>query len=123
MQTSTAAEPTAYRRAQAVRKPAAPKHPGQILREEVLEARGMTQRELAEHLRLNRVTLNLIVTGKNGVSAETALRLERLLGARSAAEWLQLQNAYDLHMARTNEASRNRINAVVPIGAEADAMK
>jgi addiction module HigA family antidote len=42
---------------------------------------------------LNR--LNEIVRGKRGITADTALRLAKLLGT-DALSWMNLQNAWDL---------------------------
>ncbi len=42
--------------------------------------------------------LREIVDGKRGVSADTALRLERYFGSE-AQGWLNLQTAYDLRVA------------------------
>lgn len=42
--------------------------------------------------------LREIVDGKRGVSADTALRLQRYVGSE-AQGWLNLQSAYDLRVA------------------------
>lgn len=73
-------------------------HPGEFLAEE-LEARGMTQRELARKLVRPEQVVSEIVNGKKGITAETALGLEHVLGA-SADFWLGLQMTHDLAMAR-----------------------
>ena len=73
-------------------------HPGEFLSEE-LEARDMTQRELARHLGRPEQVVSEIVNGKKGITAETALGLERVLEA-SADFWLGLQMTYDLSKAR-----------------------
>ena len=78
-------------------------HPGEFLSEE-LEARGITQRELARRLRRPEQVVSEIVNGKKGISAETALGLERVLGA-SADFWLGLQMTYDLAVARRRHAA------------------
>ena len=51
---------------------------------------------LALHVPYSR--LREIVDGKRGVSADTALRLERYFGSE-AQGWLNLQAAYDLRVA------------------------
>jgi len=73
-----------------------PPHPGAILREDVLPELSLTVTEAARQLRVSRVMLSRIVNGRAGISAETALRLEKWLGSPSAESWLRLQVAYDL---------------------------
>lgn len=48
---------------------------------------------------LNR--LNEVIRGKRGISADTALRLARLLGT-SPEFWMNLQSASDLYRASNN---------------------
>ena len=66
-------------------------HPGEAIREDVLEPLGMSVNQLAR--------LNDIVRGRRGVTADTALRLARYLGT-SPEVWLGLQLEYDLRIAR-----------------------
>jgi addiction module HigA family antidote len=73
-------------------------HPGEILRSEFLEPLGMSVNALALALRVPAPRINDVVRGKRAISADTALRLERYLGA-SAQFWLNLQIAYDLRVA------------------------
>lgn len=73
--------------------------PGEILAEE-LEARGMTQRELAEEMGRPPQVINEIVKGKKAITAETALQLEEALGP-SAEFWMGLQTTYLLTLARS----------------------
>jgi len=79
-------------------------HPGEFLAEE-LEARGMTQKALAEAMRRPTQAINEIVRGKKAISAETAVQLEAVLRV-SAQMWLALQSRYDLVLARRAQAAR-----------------
>lgn len=72
-------------------------HPGEYIADE-LEARGMTQRELAKQMGRPYQVINEIVRGKKAVTAETALELEDVLGI-CAQTWLNLQTGYDLTLA------------------------
>ena len=72
--------------------------PGEFLAEE-LDARGLTQKALAEALGRPAKTVNEIVRGKKAITAETALQLEEALGI-SALFWLNKQARYDLVQAR-----------------------
>lgn len=66
-----------------------------MLLEEFLLPKGMTQRALAEQLGLSVQTVNLIIKGKRGITAETAVRLSRVFN-NSAQFWLGLQMDWDL---------------------------
>lgn len=72
-----------------------PTRPGEVLLEEYLKPAGLTQVEAARRMGIPLNRLNEIVRGKRGVSADTALRLARLLDT-SAEIWLGLQNDWDL---------------------------
>ena len=81
-----------------------PSHPGAIVRYDCLEPLGLTVTEAAEVLGVTRQTLNNLVNGKAGVSAEMAVRLSKAFG--SAPEfWLRLQMNYDLAEVRRHEAN------------------
>ncbi len=55
-----------------------PTSPSEMLVEEFLRPLGMTQKALAESAGLSVQSVNLIIKGKRGVTAETALRLARV---------------------------------------------
>ncbi len=57
---------------------------------QVLRDIPMTQAELALRTGRSVFTINRIIAGKTGISADTALLLERALGIK-AAHWLRLQ--------------------------------
>ena len=76
-------------------------HPGVYLGEEI-EARGMTQTELARRMERPVQAVNEIVRGRKAISEETALGLERVLGT-PARVWLNLQSMYGLVRARLAE--------------------
>ena len=72
-----------------------PTHPGEVLLEEYLRPAQLTQVQAARRMGIPLNRLNEIVRGKRGVSADTALRLAKLLGT-SAELWLGLQSDWDL---------------------------
>jgi antitoxin HigA-1 len=72
-----------------------PTHPGEVLLEEYLKPAELTQVEAARRMSIPLNRLNEIIRGKRGVSADTALRLAKLLHT-SAEIWLGLQNDWDL---------------------------
>jgi HTH-type transcriptional regulator/antitoxin HigA len=73
--------------------------PGETLAEEI-EARGMTQRQLASKIGRPPQAVNELVRGKKAITADTALALEDALEGISAKFWLNLQADYDLTLAR-----------------------
>lgn len=76
-----------------------PIHPGEILREEFMTPRGLSQNALARALNVSPRRINEIVLEKRGITADTALRLARFFGT-SAEMWTGLQADYDLRLAR-----------------------
>jgi addiction module HigA family antidote len=72
--------------------------PGEMLLEEFLKPLGLGQVEAARRLGISLNRLNEIVLGKRGISADTALRLGRLLKT-SPQFWMRLQADWDLHEA------------------------
>jgi addiction module HigA family antidote len=79
-------------------KPRKPIHPGEMLLEEFLRPRGMSQREFAEKLDWTKAKLNELVRGKRGVTADSALDLAEALGT-SPELWMNLQMTWDLRKA------------------------
>ena len=77
----------------------APVHPGEILLEEFIKPYGLTAGRTAARLNIARPRIEKLVRGQTPITVDTALRLERLFGS-SALFWLNLQNSYDLDMAK-----------------------
>jgi addiction module HigA family antidote len=75
-----------------------PTHPGEILLEEFLKPLGLTQVTAAARMGIPLNRLNEIVRRRRGMTADTALRLARLLGT-SPEFWMNLQTAWDLYRA------------------------
>ncbi len=73
-----------------------PAHPGEILKELVIEPLGLSITNAARHLGVSRKTLSKVLNGRGAVTPEMALRLEMTFGKPNAAHWLRLQNAHDL---------------------------
>ncbi len=78
--------------------------PGEILAE-ALEERGMTQTELARRTDRPLKTINEIIKGKAGITADTALQLELVLEL-PARFWLNLERDYSESLARSREQER-----------------
>ena len=75
-----------------------PVHPGEILLEDYIKPMGVSVRAVAMALHVPYSRLSEIIKGQRGVSADTALRLERYFGSE-AKGWLTLQAAYELRVA------------------------
>lgn len=76
-----------------------PSHPGEILREEFLRPVKLTQVALARHIGVPIQRVNQIVSGKRGITPETAWLLSRAFGT-TPEFWVNLQVAYDLARSR-----------------------
>lgn len=75
-----------------------PPHPGLSVRHDCLEPLGLSIADGAKALGVTRQAMNNLVTGKAGISAEMAIRLEKAFGG-GAETWLRMQAAYDLAQA------------------------
>jgi addiction module HigA family antidote len=93
-----------------------PPHPGLSVRHDCLEPLGLSIAEGAKVLSVTRQAMNNLVTGKAGISAEMAIRLEKAFGG-GAETWLRMQAAYDLAQAEkhTGKIKVRRVkNALIP---------
>ena len=68
---------------------------GEYLAEEI-EARGVSQKELAGRMGRPDNAINEIVNGKKAIMAETALQLESVIQGIPAQFWLNLETNYKL---------------------------
>jgi len=74
-------------------------HPGEILKIEIIEGRGLTIGKASELLGITRPTLSNILNGKASITPNMALRIEIVFGG-AARFWLRLQSSYDLDIAK-----------------------
>lgn len=72
-----------------------PTHPGEVLREDVLPALGMSQTELAKRLGVSRLSVSELLLEKRAMSADMALRVAKLTNT-TPESWLRMQEAVDL---------------------------
>lgn len=87
-----------------------PPHPGRIVRQECIDALGISVTQAALILGVQRQTLNNLVNGKAGISPEMAIRLSKAFGS-SAEMWLGLQMEYDLGQAE-KDADKIKVERV-----------
>ena len=83
-----------------------PADPGAVLRELYLEPLQLTISEAAEALGVNRNTIADLIKGRSRVSTPMALRLAKAFGT-TAELWLNMQQNYDLWMARKKVSLTN----------------
>ena len=89
-----------------------PSHPGELLRDIVIPAMGLSIAATAERLKVSRQTLHRILSGQAAVTPEMALRLGKLCG-NGPTIWLGMQEAYDLwHAERRLRAELATIETV-----------
>jgi addiction module antidote protein, HigA family len=72
-----------------------PTHPGAILREDVLPALRITQKEFADRLGVSRLTVSELLHEKRALTPDMAMRLGKLLG-NGPEIWLRMQQTLDL---------------------------
>lgn len=82
-----------------------PTHPGEILWEEFLSPKGMTQLELARKMGVPVQRVNTLINEKRGITPETALLLADVFGT-TPEFWMHLQAGYDLFIAREEIARK-----------------
>ena len=76
-----------------------PVHPGEILREEFMKPLGLSMNKLAMDLRVPVTRIGEIVHERRGITAATAVRLDRYF-KNTPEFWMNLQTWYDLEVAK-----------------------
>ncbi len=76
-------------------------HPGELLREEIIEPNNLTITEVAAMLGVTRPALSNVVNEKAAISPMMALRITRVFGG-NAELWIRMQASYDLREAEKN---------------------
>lgn len=80
-----------------------PSHPGEVLLEEFLVPKKMSQVDLARKMHVSIQRINTLINGKRDVSPETAILLSRVLGT-TPEFWMNLQVTRDLAAAQQSLA-------------------
>jgi addiction module HigA family antidote len=78
-----------------------PMHPGELIREDLLPALDISKSELARSLGISRQTLYDILSERQPVTAEMAVRFGKLFG-NGGRFWLNMQRTFDLATAEQN---------------------
>jgi antitoxin HigA-1 len=95
-----------------------PMHPGEVLREEFLVPLELSAGALAKTCGVPRTRIERIANEETAITADTALRLGKALGT-SAQLWLNLQNEFDMRVAK-NQIGKD-LDKIVPVSGRAAA--
>lgn len=87
-------------------------HPGEILREEIINANDLTVTAAAKLLDVTRTTLSNIINGKSDISPEMCYRIAIVFGG-TADVWANLQTKYNLRSI-AEKASRLKLTPYRP---------
>ena len=90
-------------------------HPGEMIKDEI-NARGMTQKDLAQQMGVSYTVFNEILNGKRPVTTEYALLLEAALGT-PASIWIGLQADYNMQKAKQDKSFMKRLENIRKIAA------
>lgn len=71
-----------------------PLHPGEIVKDALINATGLSVTDAAEQLGVSRTALSRLVNSHSGISPDMALRLAKSLKT-SIDKWINLQAQYD----------------------------
>ena len=86
-----------------------PIHPGEMVREDVLPALGLSVSAAARRLGISRQQLHRVLACTHPITTEMALRLGKLAG-NGPGLWLRMQQAYDVwHVERRLKEELARI--------------
>jgi addiction module HigA family antidote len=91
-----------------------PVHPGEIIKEDILPAAGLSVTAAAKALGVSRQMLHDILAQRKPMSAVMCLKVSRLFGG-SPEVWMRLQAAYDLKKAAQNKKVMERVLRIVPV--------
>ena len=84
-------------------------HPGAVLREDVIPEMGISVSEFARRIGVSRQMLHKILSETDSITANTALRIGKLVG-NGPEIWLTMQQRYDLwHAERELKEQLDRI--------------
>ena len=79
-----------------------PAHPGDFIRTEVIEPRGLSVTAAAQVLQVSRPTLSSLLNSKANLSGVMALRIEKAFGVKMDT-LMRMQASYDIAQTRKRE--------------------
>jgi addiction module HigA family antidote len=81
-------------------------HPGEVLREELIEANALTVTAAAKMLGISRQSLNKIIHEKSDITPEMSFRIAKVFGG-TADIWANMQTKFNLHLAEEKTRELN----------------
>jgi addiction module HigA family antidote len=93
-----------------------PPHPGEFIRDEILDELGLSVSEAAKALGVRRATLSDLLNGKSDLSPEMALRIEKAFGVKMDT-LLRMQAWHDAYAMRQHAGEINVKRYHHPAGA------
>ena len=94
---------------------AIPTHPGEVLKDEI-EARGISQRQLADSMGLTYSVVNEILNGRRSLTAKTALMFEAALDVPADA-LMYLQTKYNMQNTRNDKSLKDILTGIRKVAA------
>ncbi len=91
-----------------------PTHPGEVLREDIINPLGLTVTEAAKDLGVTRKTLSALLNCKASVSPVMAVRIS-IATDTTPESWLFMQTKLDLWNAQQKFPKRNKIKEFVEL--------
>jgi antitoxin HigA-1 len=93
-----------------------PTHPGEMLLEEFLKPMCISQKTLADAIKVPYQRVNELINKKRGITTSTALRLSKFFG-NTPSFWMNLQLRWDLYRTREHEADiLDQIENIAAVG-------
>ena len=92
-----------------------PTHPGEVLKAEI-EARGISQRQLADSVGLTYSVVNEILNGRRALTAKTALMFEAALDV-PADTLMYLQMKYNMQTTRNDKSVADILKSIRKVAA------
>jgi addiction module HigA family antidote len=91
-------------------------HPGEVLREELLEPMSLTAYAVARACGVPRTRIERLAREETPITADTALRLARYFGT-TPEFWMGMQAQYDLE--RAEDEAATELRRITPLKREA----
>ena len=94
-----------------------PTHPGKIIEEHYIKPLKISKSAFAKAIGISRNTLYKILDGRNGITAEMAIRLSKALNTTPEL-WMNLQQRFDVWEAENNRSLMSEnIRPIVTVAA------
>jgi len=92
-----------------------PPHPGDFIRTEIIEPRGLSVTAAAQALQVSRPALSSLLNGKASLSGDMALRIEKAFGVKMDT-LMRMQVSHDIARTRKRE-NKIRVRRFEPTAA------